>query len=648
MNIPVSDVPYVSVEKIDTSVLFADRENTDLYWEALVQAAKNNKEEAKKIVTGLKLKSYPVISFPWKESQPQNIEAFFDKLFLSTVYRDPLTLTFLGLFESVGIREHNAFLTDISPKAMRRNLEEQKVGWATLQKYSLEELAPAQAVSYKIFSWKLRHVVEGEKFLFHEYFINQMEGVVQHLTAAFLLLHKLEVAEDVDYYLVRLGKIPDHFKQAIETIEHQKEKGIVPPRFAIEKVINTITQFIEVPPEKNVFYMHLEEQIKQIKDINRDQKLKGAKNVIKEKVYPAYQMLKTHLTKLLKIAKTNHGVWALPNGDAYYAYMLKHHTTTDLTAEEIHHLGLKEVKRIQEEMRLVLKEQGIIDESKEVGELVAKVGKEGRFYYPNTDQGRKECLAQFEAILERCRKHLWPLFDLKPQSKVVLKAVPKHEEEGASGAYYYPASIDGSRPGAFYVNLRNLNELPKYRMETLAIHEAEPGHHFQCAIENEMDIPALRKVGHYTAYTEGWALYAEKLAYEQGFYSTSFDKLGHLRDELLRAVRLVVDTGIHKKQWSREQAIKYMEKITGDAHDSIVTEIERYFVFPGQACSYKIGQLKILDLRQKAKDRLKDRFDIRAFHNVILKLGSVPLSVLEEAVEEYIKKVVPSLCEPRP
>lgn len=636
IDIPQKEAAHVS-NRVISDELFAGRRNHDLYWEALVQAAKNNKERAIKLVNALESETSSILAPAWKVSQPQQIDDFFDKLFLTTLFHDPITLSYLGLFESIGIREHNAFLTDISPKAMLRDLKNLKECLATLRTYSIDHLSPSQAASFKIFSWKLEHAVQGEEFLFHDYVIHQMHGAIQNLTTTFLLLHKLEVPEDVDHYIARLNRIPDYLKQAVETVEYQKQKGITPPRFALEKAVRMIDKFIGMPPEDNVFYTHLAKESEQIKGVPLERQLAKAKMVMKEKVYPAYRLIQGYLTNLLESVKDNNGVWALPNGDAYYAHVLKHHTTTNLTAEEIHELGLKEVKRIQDEMRGILVAEGLMTPDREVGELVAEIAKRDDFYYPNTEEGRADCLAHFGLILERCREKLWPLFDLKPNTRVVLKPVPKHEEEGAAAAYYYPASIDGSRPGAFYVNLRNMKELPKNRMETLAIHEAEPGHHFQCSIEKDMDIPALRKIGHFTAYTEGWALYVEKLAYEQQFYSTPFDKLGHLQDELLRAVRLVVDTGIHMKRWTREQAISYMEKATGDRGGNTVTEIERYFVYPGQACAYKVGQLKILELRQKAKDRLGEKFDIREFHNVILKMGSVPLTVLEEAIENYIR-----------
>lgn len=316
--------------------------------------------------------------------------------------------------------------------------------------------------------------------------------------------------------------------------------------------------------------------------------------------------------------------------------MLRHHTTTNLTADEIHALGLQEVNLIQKEMRLLFAAIGATDTNQNIGALMRELSQNPAFYYPENEEGRRQSVADFEEILTRSRTELAHLFDNTPTRALTIKEVPLHEQESNPSAYYCSPSLDGSRPGIFFINLRAMAEIPKYTMETLAIHEGEPGHHFQLALQAEIDIPLLRKIGSYTAYVEGWALYAEKLAWEQGFYSSPYAKLGHLQDELLRAVRLVIDTGIHHKRWTREQAIAYMEQETGYHHDTAVTEVERYFVWPGQACSYKIGQLKILELRQRAKDALGEKFDIREFHNVLLKIGAVPLLILEEQINIYI------------
>ena len=613
--------------------LFSDKKNSDRYWEALLQAANGNKEAATALVT-----SESTDSYNWKKERPDNIESFFDKLLLTDMFRDPNTLSYLGLFESIGVRDHNQFLTDVSIKAARENLENAKNSLKILQTYSPETMTQEQRVSYKVFLWKLQHEIEGEKFLFHDYPVNQLYGTLQIISSLFTRYHKLEISEDVENYILRLGKIPEILEQTVEFMKYQKTLGIVPPYFALQKVLKMIQKITHYPYDENIFYTHLVDKMKEFYISDQDYRLGKVGNVIMKKVIPEYNMLGDYCVLLMREMEKEDGVWALPDGLAYYAHKLKEHTTTDLTPEEIHKLGLKEVDRIQTEMRRLLSEVGIEDDKKGVGALVKQMSKDDRFYYDNTDAGRKECLQGFKDILKRSREELWPLFDINLQTPVEIEPVPKHLEEGSPAAYYEPPNLDGSRPGRFCANLRDMKEVPKYGMETLVIHEAEPGHHFQFSLQNEMNIPVLRKLGCFTAYVEGWALYTEKLAYEKGFYTTPYDQLGHFLDELLRAVRLVVDTGIHCQGWTREEAIRYMESATGFVHDSVVTEVERYFVLPGQACAYKIGQLKILQLRETAMEKLGDKFDIREFHNVVLNVGAVPLDVLEDEVNEYIER----------
>jgi uncharacterized protein (DUF885 family) len=381
-------------------------------------------------------------------------------------------------------------------------------------------------------------------------------------------------------------------------------------------------KWIAIPTENNPFYTRLAGQSEKV--------LKEARQILEKNVHPAYQMLHKYLSEYLTHLEREDGVWSLPNGDAYYAYMLKCHTTLDLSAKEIHEMGIKEVARIEKEIGALLKLEGLWKSELSIGAHLQQLGKNPKYFYPNTDEGRQECLKEFEMILARSREKLGPLFSLKPKSAVNIEAVPSYEANGAPAAYYMSPSVDGSRPGTFFVNLRDLNAVPIYRMETLAVHEGEPGHHFERSLAMESDTHILRKLATNAAYCEGWALYCEKLAYEQGFYSTSVSKIGHLQDELLRAARLVVDTGIHWKRWTREEAIDYLGKVTGMHSLDVISEIERYFVMPGQACSYKIGQLKILEMRKEAKERLGDQFDLREFHSDILKRGVLPLSMLDQ------------------
>jgi len=622
-----------------SSTLFSQTPQGDLYWKALMHLAKNNKAMALEIVSALKTNNVTRANAVLPASQPGSIDECFDDLFVTLMSHDPQALSVLGLFESIGIRDHNAYLNDVSPVAFIEDFNRKKLCLERLKGYSLDTLSAEQQISYKIIYWMFDREIQGEKFLFHEYKINQLFGILSYLTLIFFQLQQLDVPEDVENYLLRLRRIPDQLGQAIDLMTYQKDRAIYPPAFALQKVITRIQNLLSPVIADNIFYKRLAACIDKVHGVNKDDVLQQAQLIIQTHVYPALKLLQEHCQQLLTSVHSNHGVWALPAGDEYYAFMLKQHTTTNLSADEIHELGLQEVARIQHEMRILLAREGVVDAQKEVGELMQQLAQNDRFYFPQSDEGRQQCLAQYEAILARCRSELYPLFDLKPTMQVMLQAVPKEEEEGQPQAYYLEPSIDGSRPGIFFANLRNMKEVPTYGMETLVMHEAEPGHHFQIALQQAMNIPILRKIGMFTAYVEGWALYAETLAYEHGFYSSSFSRLGHLQAELLRAARLVVDTGIHKKRWTREQAITYMLGVTGMHKDEIITEVERYFVLPGQACAYKVGQLKILELRNRAQQALGEKFDIREFHNVVLTLGAAPLTILEECVGLYIQQI---------
>lgn len=604
---------------------------SDLLWEALILTGKGNKEQAIGLVEGKSV----VETFKWKSQRPEEIDSFFDKLVVDFLTGKPQRINQTGLLESIGVCSHDRYLNDYSISGMKKKLEEAKTYLETLKSYDFNSLNPDQQISYKIFLWQLNHEVEREPFLFHQYAVTQRFGPLTDLTQTFTVFHKLETIESFNTYLARLGCIFKQFQQIKALMIKQKKRGITPPKFALEKVLEGLKKFIESPLNENPFYKYVGENLKlpaELKEVS----MQKVQFQIKTKVIPAYTDLIEFVADFSKNVTTNHGLLGLPHGKEYYAYCLKQQTTRDLTAEDIYQLGLKEVAIIQAEMRLLLDSVGITDPQKEVGELMAQLTENERFFYPDTEEGKKDCLMGFQAILERSRKELSQFFDLKPDQIVKIVPTPKHEEDGMPVGYYYEPSIDGSRPGIFYVNLRNTKELPKFGMETLLVHEAEPGHHFQLTLQNQSKIPLLRKFGEFNAYIEGWALYTEKLAYEKGFYTTTYDKLGHLQDELLRAVRLVVDPAIHAKGWSREEAIVYMQKQTGYKRETVETEIERYFVVPGQACSYKIGQLTILELRKKAMDQLGDKFDIREFHNVILGIGACPLTVLEEMVAKYI------------
>jgi len=433
--------------------------------------------------------------------------------------------------------------------------------------------------------------------------------------------------------------------------------GIIPPRFVIDRVLNEMKGFtgqgqpkIELekgdddPIHKNILYANFKDKIDTLKALSDADKKELNDRVeveMRATVFPAYQKLINYFTVLREKANDDDGVWKFPDGDKFYRYMLKQNTTVSLDPEEIHNIGLSEVSRVEKEMREILISQGYKDTTKTIGEVVQSLNKEERFLYPNDDEGRKQALAEYNRLLDDISNNLDSAFDVRPKASLEVKRVPAFKEEGSAGAYYSGPPVDKSRGGTFYVNLRDMHEIVKFGMKTLAYHEGIPGHHFQIAIQSELEnVPMFRNILGFTSYAEGWALYSERVAWELGFYKNDpFGNLGRLQAEMFRSVRLVVDTGIHHKRWTRQQAIDYMVSKTGMPVSEVTTEIERYIVMPGQACAYKIGMLKILALREKAKTALGDTFDIRKFHNVVLKNGSVPLDVLESIVDEYIKEM---------
>ena len=364
--------------------------------------------------------------------------------------------------------------------------------------------------------------------------------------------------------------------------------------------------------------------------------------VIENGVVPAYRKLITFFEGQLTRSTTDDGVWKLPDGDAYYAYRLRNMTTTRMTPQEVHELGVSEVARIEAEMTAILAAHTQLRSGETPARALSRLATDPQFLYPNTDEGRTAALADYTKMIEEQLARSRAVIGLVPKAPIEVKRVPEFKEKNAPGAYYYPPALDGTRPGVFYANLRDMNEVPKFSMRTLALHEGVPGHHFQIASAQEQEGgPTFRKVLPFTAYGEGWALYAEWLGTELGFYKDDpFGDLGRLQAEMFRAVRLVVDTGIHYKRWPREKAITYMQDKTGIAESAVVSEVERYIVDPGQACAYKVGMLSIRAARDRAHVALGSRFDgeaLKAFHDTVLRGGALPLEVLDEQVDVWIK-----------
>jgi len=422
----------------------------------------------------------------------------------------------------------------------------------------------------------------------------------------------------------------------IEWLKIQEAQGIIPPKFVIQRVLSQLNWYLSQDPEETALYSALEERVLPLSSINPEHSSKifsDALQAIEEHVLPAYGELSTYFEHLEDIADTEDGFWKHPSGEAAYAYWLRHYTTLDMSAEEIHQLGLQEVGRLQAEIQVLSSELDITGDS--LAMKMYQVGRQSGMMPLYTDDDHQAIVDQYQALIDRADRSLSDLFDIRPKAGVVVVPI---EAPNAPGAYYVSPSLDGSRPGMFYVNLTG-SGIPRYSMPTLAYHEAIPGHHFQIAIQQELtDIPTFRTGINYTAYAEGWALYAEYLAWEAGFYADDpYDNLGRLQSELFRAVRLVVDTGIHAMGWSREQAIDYMMENVGYPEEMATAEVERYIVLPGQATAYKVGMLKILELRQRMMQALGDDFNIKEFHKLILENGAMPLEILERVVDDYIE-----------
>ena len=577
-------------------------------------------------------------------AKPLSINWFYGRVFLQYALESPELLTQLRVVEQFGLKGHNAKLDDRSQALDDAKFARLKDDYATLTSYNDDEAMTKRGgqdrISYEILSHFLGDQVKGEPWRLHNHPVNQLFGVQSDLPNMMAQLQQVNDATDAQHYIARLSEFPRVMDQVIDSVKRREAKNIIPPKFTIEKVVDQIKGFIDLGTKQSPLATTFKEKLDKIAPEKMDASAKSALQArveqdIGARVIPAYQKLLAQMESLRAKATRNDGVWALPDGDKFYQYMVESQTTTTMKADDLHNIGLAEVARIGTEMDAILTATGFTNGSR--AERMQTMAKSPSQLYPDTDEGRAQILKEYQAIIDEITKGLDPFFITKPKAKVEVRRVPAFTEKSAPGAYYNPPALDGSRPGIFFANLRDLTEQPKFSMRTLAYHEAVPGHHMQISIAQELKgLPIFRTVLPFTAYGEGWALYAEQLAWEAGYQKQPLDNLGRLRDEMFRAVRLVVDTGIHAKRWTREQAIDYMMANTGMPEAEVVTEIERYFVLPGQALSYKVGMLKILELRERAKKALGAKFDLREFHEQVLMNGSMPLTVLERVINEYI------------
>ena len=565
--------------------------------------------------------------------------AFFERVFDVMLSRSPQFMAELG------IKKDTDKWDDLSEQHALEDLS-LAVGHLTELKRTINfEALDAQArVSYRMFVNDAERTIEGWRWRHHNYPIEQLSGLHSEAPALLINFHPIENVADARAYIARLRGMAPLFDQLIEGVKIRESKGIIPPRFVFPLVADSIKEVISGEPftsstRKSALWEDFESKVGALKDvgiITKEALLADARAALTGTVRPAYEKLFAVLAAQQKLATEDDGVWKLPQGSEYYAFVLRGATTTQLTADDIHRIGLGEVARIHSEMEVIMGKVGFKGDRAAFFKFIKE---DPQFYYPTTPEGKAAYLKRAAQIIDAMRSRLDEFFITKPKAPLILKVVESFREQGAAGAFYEQPSADGSRPGAYYVNTVDMRGLPIFEMETLAHHEAIPGHHMQIAIAQELKgLPRFRMYGGNTAYGEGWALYSEYFPKEFGFYRDPYMDFGRLNDELLRAVRLVVDTGIHAKKWTRAQVMDYFRANTPNPERDIVTETNRYIVSPGQATAYKIGMLKILELRILAKQEFGAAFDIRQYHDIVLKDGAVPLNILEENVRAWIAK----------
>ncbi|WP_417886119.1 DUF885 domain-containing protein [Zunongwangia sp.] len=562
---------------------------------------------------------------------------YFEEQFEVDVQNSPMMQARLGRKTNYGKWDNFSHLR--YSKELEQNRERLKY----LQSIDTDSLNKGTLLSYKLYRKKVENSIEDYDYRFYNYPINQMFGYHSSLPAFLINTHRIDSVADAKAYISRLKGFKKAFKQITEGIKIREHNGIVPPKFVFDKVLDDCRNLLKGKPfyksvEHSTLLADFETKVAKlsIPQSEKDQLISQAENALLKSVQPAYKSLIETLESQQKRATTDDGVWKFPKGEAFYKLALKRTTTTNLTSEEIHQYGLDEVSRIHSEMKKIM------DEVKFEGSLqdfFDFMRTNERFYYHNTPKDKKQYLTEAKSIINKMRGSLDQLFNTQPKARLKVKQVEAFRERSAGKAFYQQPAPDGSRPGIFYVNLFDMKNMPNYQLEALAYHEGIPGHHMQIAIAQELkNIPKFRKYEGYGAYVEGWGLYSEYIPKEIGFYKDPYSDFGRLSMELWRACRLVVDTGIHAKKWSREDAIEYYRENTPNSENDCIKMVERHIVMPGQATAYKIGMKTILDLRKEAKEALKENFDIKEFHDVILLDGALPLNTLSENVQRWIKE----------
>ena len=585
----------------------------------------------------LKILESDLSSFGKKPSN--SLDRYLNDQLAKEMLSSPETLTYLG-FDSINfLTDHNSKFDDNSSESKYENYIFNKSYLKNLNTIEREKLGNSK-YNLDIQKFNLQNKITSyESFKYHFNPVSQFFG--SHLSVIEFLTdnHKIIDERSVKDYIARITSASTVIENNIQYLKKRAESGIFSPRFVYEKASKQISNILSFDVEENPIYLSLQKKISSLNlnKVKEERYLMEAKALLQSDFYPSYKKLQIVINNQESLAREMDGVWGLPNGGDYYKHRLRIYTTTDYSPEEIHEIGLELVASIQKEILEILTSEGY-DMTKKLPSLYKEINNDKRFLFEDSDAGRKEILDRYTDIQNNALKSMDNYFHDIPKALVIVKRIPIYAEESAAGGYYQSPSLDGKRPGIFYANLFDVKATKTFGMPALSFHEAIPGHHFQNALNQENQNQTVwKKFGYRTsAFGEGWALYAERLAVEIGLVTDPYEMIGSLQSELFRAVRLVIDTGIHNKKWSREKAIDYMIDNVGSERSEATSEVERYIVWPGQACAYMLGRIKIIELRELAKSELGNKFDIKDFHREVLMNGSLPLTVLEEIIQNYI------------
>jgi len=575
----------------------------------------------------------------WFWFTPVGVNNYVNKVTLQLAIDSPELLTYLGAIDNTPLDFHSGKLADYTKEEEERSIAKLRNAREGLDDYGPDGLSGQELLTWKIAAWFFDDQLRQAELRYSGYRVNQISGVTVNMPQFLTDTHVIKNKKSVRRYLSRLAEFGRVLRETHERVTDDRANGVIPPDFVIEKALVGMNKFIEGGAAENPLVTTLGPKLEALDGLDETtagQLVDEAAQLVATEVIPGYQAMISLFESMLPEATHDAGIWRLPDGDAIYATKLRSNTTTRYSPDEIHATGLAEVDRIEGEMLDILDSQGIAGES--FAERVRIVMEDPAHQFPNTDAGRADMIAYLEDFDRRVMAIAADYFITIPPQPLEIVRVPEYSQDSSPGGYYNGPALDGSRPGRFYINQKQTADNPRWTLPTLMIHEGSPGHHFQISTSQLIEgVPLLRRLSPFNAFSEGWALYSERIAKtDMGLYDNDpLGDLGRLQAEMFRAVRLVVDTGLHAKRWSREQAIEYMITKTGMTTEEVTREIERYVVWPGQATAYKTGQLALLAMREEAELELGERFDLREFHEAVLMNGAMPLDILKDNLSSW-------------